>query len=311
MFEGLPSFEAKDFWESELKRYVDSNAHSFGDNGGIWEYFKHCLQTQNRFFFQNPLIPIIVNRFEKNAITINSGTQLYRARIDNEREYEKQCWTARDLIDIQKSELSEEEKSKPSLASAIKEYWIRESERILNSPEYQEFQSRKEKGFEGFDAQGSGAPPYKLVSAGRCNPEHVSFLYAAGDKHTAIAEVRPFIRDAISVASLKVTKDLKLVDFYYEYDKTGAIIINDYFYHQLRSEFAMVNKGEKEEYLTTQFLSLLAENSGFDGIRFRSSLVSKGTNYVIFNNSNCEVISSKMYIIPEVQYTFLPIIDEE
>ena len=81
MFEGLPSFEAKDFWESELKRYVDSNAHSFGDNGGVWEYFKHCLQTQNRFFFQNPLIPIIVKRFEKNAITINSGTQLYRARI--------------------------------------------------------------------------------------------------------------------------------------------------------------------------------------------------------------------------------------
>lgn len=115
----------------------------------------------------------------------------------------------------------------------------------------------------------------------------------------------------MSVASLKVTKDLKLVDFYYEYDKTGAIIINDSFYHKIRSEFSRLNKGGKEEYLITQFLSLLAENSGFDGIRFRSSLVGKGTNYVIFNNSNCNVISSKMYIIPEVQYTLFPILDED
>ena len=70
-------------------------------------------------------------------------------------------------------------------------------------------------------------------------------------------------------------------------------------------------KGNAEEYLITQYLSSMAQYNGFDGIRFRSSLVYEGTNYVIFDNENCDVVCSKMYIIPAVQYTLQPILNDD
>lgn len=167
---------------------------------------------------------------------------------------------------------------------------------------------RQSQGFEGFDAKGSGAPPYDKVSAGRCNPEHMVFLYAAKDEHTATAEVRPFIRDAVSIATLSVERDLKLVDFYYEYDEKGMRNIDNNFFDKMRGEFSLLNKGNKEEYLTTQYLSLLAHHQGFDGIRFRSSLVEHGENYVIFDTKSCLPISSKMYVLKKVEYELFPII---
>lgn len=76
----------------------------------------------------------------------------------------------------------------------------------------------------------------------------------------------------------------------------------------MRNEFSLLNKGDKDEYLTTQYLSLLAMHQGFDGIRFKSSLVEKGTNYVIFDTKSCTPISSKMYILRKVEYELLPIL---
>ena len=305
----LPSFEDKEFWEEELKRCVDCNDHFAGDNGNIWGYFKHCLQTQNRFFFQNALVPLIIDRYMQNMYLLSADTKLYRARIDKERTYEKQCWCTKDLFDVQKSK--EKEEGKNTVDEVFLNICNRRIESIRREPEYQEFLERKKEGFEGFNAKESGAPPCHMVDVGRCNPEHVSFLYAANDKHTAVAEVRPFIRDSVSVATLKVKKKLKLVDFYYEFDEQGVIIIKDSFMHKLRSEFSFVNKGNKEEYLITQYLTLLAQNVGFDGIRFRSSLVQEGTNYVIFDNSNCIPITSKVFIIPKITYSLIPILDEE
>lgn len=65
MCNGLPDFNNKLFWDEALSYYADSNAQPYADNDGIWEYFKFCLKTQNRFFFQNPLNPIIVDRYKK------------------------------------------------------------------------------------------------------------------------------------------------------------------------------------------------------------------------------------------------------
>ena len=67
----------------------------------------------------------------------------------------------------------------------------------------------------------------------------------------------------------------------------------------------------KDDYLITQFLTLLAQDAGYDGIRFRSSLVKDGINYVIFDSNTCVPISSKMFLIPEVKYTLMPILPEE
>ena len=306
-----PSFQDAEFWEEELQRYVECDAHSCGDNGNVWGYFKYCLQTQNRYFFQNPLVPIILERFMANTFVLEANTQLYRARIDHKRRIEEQNWLAKRLKNLQETELTAEEEANEELATSIRSFQARGIKTILDNPEYQEFCKRKSLGFEGFDAKDSGAPPNDVVGVGRCNPDHVAFLYAANDRHTAVAEVRPFIRDAISIATMQVKSDLRLIDLYFEYDENGAIRIEDAFWHKIRSEFSLLNKGNKDEYLITQYIALLAQNAGYDGIRFRSSLVYEGTNYVIFDSTKCIPVSSKMYIIPRVKYTLTPIINED
>ncbi len=295
-------------WDFEDKTYWDQKAKEFPSWGiglerpeetnAIWQYFKYCLQTQNRFFFDHPLLPLIVKHFQEHIYVLQKSTKIYRARIDEGRKYENQCWLARDYINLQQTDMD----------SSFADYYQEQITKIAANPEYQNFVMRQSQGFEGFDAQGSGVPPYTQVPAGRCNPEHVVFLYASNDEHTAAAEVRPYIKDAISIATLSVEKDLKLVDFYYEFDATGNRSIDNIFFDKMRVEFSLLNKGKKEEYLTTQYLSLLAHYHGFDGIRFRSSLVGKGENYVIFEPENCPPVSSRMYILNKVQYELFPMI---
>lgn len=303
----LPSFSDKEFWDEQLQNYVDCGARSQWLNGEEWKYFKHCLRTQNRFFFQNPLIPVIISRFEQNTYVLQANTSVYRARIDRDREYENQCWLERDIQDLQNARTEE---SESGLAAAIREYYKRQAESITKNPEYQKFVKRSAAGFEGFDAKGSGAAPFDKATAGRCNPQNVSYLYTSNNAHTAVAEVRPFIRDSVSVATLKPKRDLRLVDFYYQYDENGAIMITDALWHNIRREFSAINKGNIDEYLVTQFISALAQYAGYDGLRFRSSLVYEGTNYVIFDGDICPPVSSKMYIIPRVEYDLRPIIPE-
>lgn len=255
------------------------------------------------FFFENPLISSIIEQFQEDnhAYILPKGNMLYRARIDEKKEYENQCWRAKSYINLQKTDPNS------FFASSYKKL----KDKIADDPSFKDFLIRNGQGFEGFDAQGSGAPPYNKTSAGRCNPENTVFLYAANDIHTVTAEVRPFIRDAVSIATLSAKRDLKLVDFYYEYSDRGLREVDNLLFDKMRIEFSSLNKGNKEEYLTTQYLSLLAQHLGFDGIRFRSSLVEQGENYVIFDADDCEVISSKMYIIKKVEYNLLPILTEE
>lgn len=294
------NFEDKEYWDKKSKEFpvLGVGLETIKETDEVWHYFKYCLQTQNRFFFDHPLIPLIVKHFENHVFTLPKDTILYRARIDQKHAFENQCWIAKDYMALQETRAD----------SPFAEHYKEEAKKIADNPEYQEFLARQAKGFEGFDAQGSGVPPYEVVSSGRCNPEHVVFLYAADEEHTATAEVRPYVRDAISIASLSVDKDLKLVDFYYEFDENGLRDIDNIFFDKMRREFSKLNKGNKEEYLVTQFLSLLAQHHGFDGIRFRSSLVEKGANYVVFDANNCTVQSSKMYILKKVEYDILPMI---
>lgn len=298
---GHISFEDETYWTERTQDVLTNGLviYNTKDIKGVWEYFKYCLQTKNRFFFDHPAIPFIIQRFNNHEWVLPKGINIYRARIDKDREYENQCWLARSYIDLMQMDPN----------SPFFDAYQEQAKKIQENKEYQEFQSRYDNGFEGFDAQGSGAPSFDKVAAGRCNPEHVVFLYAANDEHTATAEVRPYIRDAVSVAVLSVKKDLRLVDFYYEYDGKGLREIDDIFHDVMREEFSTLNKGDKEAYLATQYLSLLAQHQGFDGIRFRSSLVEKGANYVIFDPSNCEALSSKMYVIKKVTYDLFPILD--
>lgn len=310
MVELIKSFEKdKQKWDKKLLDYATCDACVYGYDNDIWEYFKYCLTTQNRFFFKNPLLPIILNRFEKHTFILEKGTKIFRARIDEDKERMEQCFRVKDVREIHyaKENLQEED----GLKHAIIDYYEQQFNAIIHSEDYQIYSQRINRGFEGFDEEGSGSPPASETKAGRCNPSNVSFLYAAKEIHTAVAEVRPFIRDAVSVAKLIVQQDLRLVDFSYNIDEHGCINIDDKFFHHMRSEFSLLNKGNEKEYLITQYLTLMAQSNGYDGICFRSSLVKEGTNYVIFNATTCVPISSKMYVIPEITYSLKAVLNDQ
>lgn len=298
----VQNYEDKIYWDKAAQEYTKRNWSTYGEAKNMWNYFKYCLKTQNRFFFENPLISLITKQFDEHVFILSENTNIYRARVDDGNEHYEQCWLARNYVDLQ------------HLAEDIEfaEYFKVQAQQIAEKEDFQKFLSRYKNGFEGFDAKNSSAPPFDYATSGRCNPENVSFLYASDDKHTATAEVRPYIRSAVSIATLTVKRDLKLVDFYYESNEQGVRTIDNNFFEQMRTEFSRLNKGVKEEYLITQYLSLLAKKQGFDGIRFRSSLVEKGINYVIFNADECVPVASKMYVLRKVEYDLLPILlDEE
>ena len=100
------------------------------------------------------------------------------------------------------------------------------------------------------------------------------------EEHTAIAEVRPFFKDSISVAVLEPTRDLCLVNF--DFEPTEVVNGRDFLFNDIQRDFSKINKTQSGDYLITQFIASLIEHLGYDGLSFRSSLVKDGTNYVIF-----------------------------
>ena len=298
----FPAYSDDAYWTDVIEQYIqNNNKHPgwYNIEFYMWEYFKDCLKRNNRFFFEHPLLPILKAEFERNMCILPQETVMYRARIDHNSKLWNE-WNDYCRIESTPKELEYlEKKGVPAdkLAAIRKEYAD-----FINSEELQQIKQRIESGFQGFDAKGSSAPPKGTASAGRCNPEGVSYLYAALEEHTAIAEIRPFIRDAISVAVLKPDRDLRLVDF--DYEPTAVVTGRDFLFDDIRRDFARINKTQNGDYFITQFIAALIEHLGYDGLCFRSSIVKDGTNYVIFNSDNISAVSSKLVYLSEVNYVY-------
>ena len=296
----FPAYSDDAYWTDVIEQYIrNNNKHPgwYNIEYYMWEYFKDCLKRNNRFFFEHPLLPVLKAEFERNVCILSQGTVMYRARIDRDsklwNEWNEYCRiesTPKELKYLEKRGIPDDK-----LAAIQKEY-----EDFINSEETQRIKRRIESGFQGFDAKGSSAPQKGTASAGRCNPEGVSYMYAALEEHTAIAEIRPFIRDSISVATLKADHDLRLVNF--DFEPTEIVNGRDFLFDDIRRDFARINKTQNGDYFITQFIAALIEHLGYDGLCFRSSLVKDGTNYVIFNPDNSPAVSSKLVYLSEVNY---------
>ena len=296
----FPAYSDDAYWTDVIEQYIqNNNKHPgwYNIEYYMWEYFKDCLKRNNRFFFEHPLLPVLKAEFERNVCILSQGTVMYRARIDRDsklwNEWNEYCRiesTPKELKYLEKRGIPDDK-----LAAIQKEY-----EDFINSEETQRIKRRIESGFQGFDAKGSSAPQKGTASAGRCNPEGVSYMYAALEEHTAIAEIRPFIRDSISVATLKADHDLRLVNF--DFEPTEIVNGRDFLFDDIRRYFARINKTQNGDYFITQFIAALIEHLGYDGLCFRSSLVKDGTNYVIFNPDNSPAVSSKLVYLSEVNY---------
>lgn len=62
--------------------------------------------------------------------------------------------------------------------------------------------------------------PDKAVE-GRVNPKGTPCLYGARDRETAIAEIRPWVGEIVSLALLRLRRDLRLVECLKYHGETG------------------------------------------------------------------------------------------
>ena len=288
-------------WDDLVQTYIKTGIAPgklpFSHLSDLWDYFKFCILTDNRFFFDHPLLDVVKAKVGEHVITLPANTTLFRARIDTNDSLGDR---ARNLMQVDILTELKEKETVPGKAEVDKMI-----ARFTGVDGYDAYREQHQCGFEGFSADECMCPPPHKVSHGRCNLPNSPHLYAAADIHTAIAETRPYIRDTISVASLCCKKNLRIIDFCFNCDDQDHF--RDWFYMAMSSEFSAINKGKENDYFATQYLSMLVKSMGYDGLRFKSSLVIDGINYVIFDETACNPISSKLYTVVQARYDVLPV----
>ena len=161
----------------------------------------------------------------------------------------------------------------------------------------------KEKGIEintrtkGFNEQESMEPPLGKGVAGRNNIAGMSYLYLAEDEATACAEVKPIPKDAVSLATIMVQKELRI---YCPPDGMYTTSDDSYDLGSIVSEISMLfyrPVSDEEGYHATQVIADYIRKVGFDGFRYRSFFTGSW-NYTIFNShpTNFKFIGSKVVV---------------
>ena len=298
----IPEYTDEEYWNNVIRQYIAGNPEftcRFDIELHMWGYFKFCLKKQNPFLFHHVLIPLLEAILSEHTCVLKSGTEIYRARNDSNHS----LWTEwNDYCRIEYTQKTLKNLEKRDVDGKVIQEVQEEYDALLNEPRTQKVKERIESGFQGFDAKGSSAPPWNKAVAGRCNPKGVAYLYAALESQTAVAEIRPHIKDTISIALLKPVRDLKLVNF--DYDPDAVVDGKDFLFNNIQKDFSVRDIDRDDDYLVTQYITALIENLGYDGICFRSSLVKDGTNYVVFDPDTCQVVSSELCFLSEVKYVF-------
>ncbi|WP_317696813.1 RES family NAD+ phosphorylase [Xylocopilactobacillus apis] len=165
---------------------------------------------------------------------------------------------------------------------------------------------------EGFKKTKMGAPPIDKRISGRVNPEGIGVLYLSLDSETVLNETRASSLDFVSVGSFKSKKDIKIIDL------TKFSEISFTFFEDSLEEFAVNSKVLKDialeiakplrrndsplEYLPTQYITEFIKSKGYDGVKYASTLRSKGYNVAVFDESLLECFDVRTIEITDVKY---------
>lgn len=167
---------------------------------------------------------------------------------------------------------------------------------------------------EAFGLNDMGMPPSEYVKSGRANPIGIPYLYTATSVDTAICEKRPHPGDYVSVATLRSTEYLRLVNllepqgtispFNFD-DEDDLCFVRDHisFLTHLAKELSkpVHPRLADTEYIPTQYLCEFAKSCDYDGVIFWSS-VSDGHNITLFSESKTEITDVSRHRICGLNY---------
>lgn len=185
--------------------------------------------------------------------------------------------------------------------------------RVIND----ESRINKDKNFFGYGKKDSFVPPASVTRDLRANYRYIPYLYCANDPYTALVEVRPRLGAQISVATISVKEELRLLDFTMTHvpSKMSEAKRNLFSDLSLLYSKPVTDDDDVLDYIPTQYIAEYTKNLGYDGIIFTSSLtpeihedvrtaISANSLYskinfdrynaVVFNYEKCEVVKSNV-----------------
>lgn len=181
-----------------------------------------------------------------------------------------------------------------------------------------------EDNFWGYGAKESFVAPPEYTKDMRANYKYIPYLYCASNPYTALVEVRPRIGSTVSIATIQVKEEIRLLDFTLrdlpkKMKETKINLFSDLSY--LFSK-PIANEDDTLDYIPTQYIAEYAKNLGYDGIAFESSLTPElhipsfslfeldWYNAVIFNYDKCVPVRSNLFEV-HAQYTECQQIDSD
>lgn len=146
---------------------------------------------------------------------------------------------------------------------------------------------------------------------GRVNPRGIPCLYAANNKETAVAEVRPWLGALVSVAQMGVVRPLRLVNCSEGHDKQFELYFDEPSPEEReRSVWRAIGRAFSEpatpdpgvaEYVPTQVLAEYFRKNKYDGVIYKSKLGS-GFNLALFDLEALDVLDVRLYPVKAVQF---------
>jgi hypothetical protein len=183
-------------------------------------------------------------------------------------------------------------------ATAASEAEINEAKQSLEKIQIT-YQKNQADGFRGYAREDSFVNTnISQIRDGRCNHSREICLYAAGDVRTSIAELKPLIRECISVAKILVKEELRLIDLRFLRDGQSDLL-------ELVSSLFIASPTVENEnaYIYSQVICDIIKKNGYDGVIYSSCQNLLGENYAIFNYGKCEAVSSERYRITQIDIT--------
>jgi hypothetical protein len=156
--------------------------------------------------------------------------------------------------------------------------------------------------------------PKYIKTGGRANPAGFAYLYLATSPETAMAEMRPWLHEYLTVALFELTRQVRLAVCRAEKEDIYARLfekdpppeqITEYVWNDIGRAFARpVSKEDQQAaYIPTQILAELFKVEGFDGLAYRSGL-DCGMNVVLFDVKAARLVRRYLYRLTKVRYEF-------
>lgn len=167
----------------------------------------------------------------------------------------------------------------------------------------------KEGKLSGFNESESREAPLGFATEGRNNIKGVSYFYASNRPVTACCEVKPGVRQLVSLAEFSVVDTMHVVDF--STDKTFEVDDKISLGRLFTDIMFMYSRpvSNDEEYRATQILTDYIRKSGVDGICYKSFFDATGVNYTIFNSDHRRIkyLSSSILLFQSERKTFMDV----